>query len=36
MSRRDSMLREMGIAPLWRDRASPSPQQAVAEALPET
>lgn len=31
MSRRDSMLREMGIAPLWRDRASPSPQQ---EALP--
>lgn len=36
MSRRDSMLREMGIAPLWRDRASSSPQQAVAEALPET
>lgn len=36
MSRRDSMLREMGIAPLWRDRASPSPQQAVAEALPAT
>ncbi|MBL8466367.1 uracil-DNA glycosylase [Methyloversatilis discipulorum] len=26
MSRRDSMLREMGIAPLWRDRASPPPQ----------
>ena len=33
MSRRDSMLREMGIAPLWRDRASPSPQQAAVEAL---
>lgn len=36
MNRRDSMLREMGIAPLWRDRASPSPQQAAVEALPET
>lgn len=35
MSRRDSMLREMGIAPLWRDRASPSPQQATVEAPPE-
>lgn len=35
MSHRDSMLREMGIAPLWRDRASPSPQQAAVEALPD-
>jgi len=34
MSRRDSMLREMGIAPLWRDRASPSPQLTTVEALP--
>lgn len=34
MSRRDSMLREMGIAPLWRDRASPSPQLTAVEALP--
>jgi DNA polymerase len=33
MSRRDSMLREMGIAPLWRDRASPSPQQTAVEAM---
>lgn len=35
MSRRDSMLREMGIAPLWRDRASPSPQQAAVDAPPD-
>ncbi|MBT9517302.1 MAG: uracil-DNA glycosylase [Methyloversatilis discipulorum] len=34
MSRRDSILREMGIAPLWRDRASPSPQLTTVEALP--
>jgi DNA polymerase len=36
MSRRDSMLREMGIAPLWRDRASPPQQQAAPEAHPST
>jgi DNA polymerase len=37
MSRRDSMLREMGIAPLWRDRAAPPPQQQAAPAAaPDT